>query len=588
MNKLQLYIAKSLRGFKSLVNLNPSEDVRAHVHDIRHALEGMRYDPDEKNIFYAVTYTDEGTFFIIVRTIPHGHADHLAAWIYIPADTVISADQLNRIVKLTTDKVSGSGVSNEDLAELREAFATEYDTDREAPSIAASQGTEFACHLYGGDTGLKLTDFMGARLFRPDSLPYAGFLIVDADLGIDCGADDITNTSLSDNVAVMPPEPTEEGFMPHIYRRPFVRPYLAMPGQKLAITWRRPGFEDVVEEVTVTADGMTPGAVSTAESRKAISPASFYVSSQATKEPLMNCTIKVNNVEITEAHYFTSAELANASVSITADGFFPYNGRLDLASTTQALIQLQERRKIYRFELPLKSTELGAPIKFEIRSKRPIDDSPIDGYKLLGDIQEGSTRTNHLGYINGTDSRSLITRGIWMLIGLVAGVLITSLTTYCSRDDSAEGAPAITVTDVIPEIEPEAPAAKPVASVPPTAPVGQSAAPADSKGAVADAASVAAAVKYLDANKVWRREEMEAIAALRGLYDDMNSYNFERLTGHWNDVLGSSSNFALVAKAARQSTNKKVNVRKATHAPTYNKPDDTAINWRGYTFWVDP
>jgi hypothetical protein len=56
---------------------------------------------------------------------------------------------------------------------------------------------------------------------------------------------------------------------------------------------------------------------------------------------------------------------------------------MDLASTTQALIQMQERRKVYQFEMPLKSSEYGAPIKFEIRSKRELAGSPIDGYEIL-------------------------------------------------------------------------------------------------------------------------------------------------------------------------------------------------------------
>ena len=79
MNKLQLYIAKSLRGYKSLVNFNPTEDVRRHIRDMRDALAAIDYDPLEKNIFYMVRYIDEGTLLSILRTIPTEPLDQLAA-----------------------------------------------------------------------------------------------------------------------------------------------------------------------------------------------------------------------------------------------------------------------------------------------------------------------------------------------------------------------------------------------------------------------------------------------------------------------------------------------------------------------------
>lgn len=55
MNKLQLYIYKSLRGFKSIRNFNPSENVQRHIRDMRHALEILDYDPAEKYLFYLIT-----------------------------------------------------------------------------------------------------------------------------------------------------------------------------------------------------------------------------------------------------------------------------------------------------------------------------------------------------------------------------------------------------------------------------------------------------------------------------------------------------------------------------------------------------
>ncbi len=58
MNKLQLYIYKSLRGFKSVRNINPEENVQRHIRDVRKALEILDYDPNEKYLFYLISYIE--------------------------------------------------------------------------------------------------------------------------------------------------------------------------------------------------------------------------------------------------------------------------------------------------------------------------------------------------------------------------------------------------------------------------------------------------------------------------------------------------------------------------------------------------
>ncbi len=68
MNKIQLYITKSTRTFKSMVNINPEEDVRAAVTDVRTYLEKVDYDAAEKNIFYLLKSTASGTFVTVLRT----------------------------------------------------------------------------------------------------------------------------------------------------------------------------------------------------------------------------------------------------------------------------------------------------------------------------------------------------------------------------------------------------------------------------------------------------------------------------------------------------------------------------------------
>lgn len=589
MNKLQLYIYKSLRGFKSVRNINPSENVQRHILDVRNALATLDYNPAEKYLFYLISYVDEGSFFTILRTIPSEPLDHLATTIFVPRGLQISPDDMDAVVRRTTRMVSNPSVSAEELAELHSTFAREYAVDRDAPMTVASEGRVYAWCRYGGDTGRSLRDFYGPALYQPAYLPYAGVLLVDADLGVKADVTDLTDMPLATVVPMLPPESSPEGFTPHIYHHLFDRPFAVPLGGTVDIVWRRAGFEDRSQQVLVERAGQEIEPASTAESRKAISPASFYITSQSSKAPITDAVITVNGVEISEARYFTQADLKNADVIIRCQGYFPFHGHLDLAATTQALIQLQEQRRVYRFELPVKSSELGAPIRFEIHSKRDLTESPIEGYVLLDAIREGAGRINHLEYTGSTPGASrrmtAIIAAVALVVGILVGWLIGRPSSPRPEVPAPGSAPAIEASASPAMAQPASEAAKPQAQEPaPT--VGEQLAAKPAAAAQEATGPVSAqAIAYLDQNKRWDRLKMEKLG-IGGLFDDMNNFRFARLTDYWAPRLDKSKNYAEVVKAVRNGSYKpKV---KALAGTTYNKAGDNIINWRSYTYHVDP
>ncbi len=590
MNKLQLYITKSGNNFKSLFNLNPNEDISRYVCDLSAALGKIAYNPDEKNIFYMLSSKADGIFFTILRTIPPQFGHHLAAWIYIPNGLSIDSEALEQVIRLTTRKVSNAEVTNADVASLREAFSMEYPQDDDAPALIASQGHEYAWRAYGGDTGFSLADFTGNGRYQQAYIPYAGVLLVDADLGYDVDAANLTDEPIGDPAVLLPPEKGEDGFSAHVFGIVLDKPIRVTLGANLTVTWSRPGFEDVSRTETVNAIEFVPSPVSTEGSRKTITAASFYVTSQVSKSELHNCSIRVNGHEITgEGHSFTVDELRHATVTIGCEGHFPYSGQLDLASTTRALIQLQERRKIYCFELPVISSELGAPIKFEIQTKFQLGRSPLEGYELLDNIQEGPTRTNHLGYVGS--STSLTTKLLFAAIGFLVGAGIMLLGGQFVGSGSNKMAPAANPDSIVVNKVPEVPAQAEATVVDITPEKTQPAeeqkpeeATEDKSVAVDNSLSVKDALKYLDDNTVWVRDDMERNAALQGLFDDMNNFRLDRLVNVWAPKLKGSERIAKLAKHAQQGSKNK----KAKLDGTYNKPDDNRISVQGYLNHIDP
>lgn len=410
MNLLQLYIAKSLRGYKSLVSFNATDEVARHVVDVRRALAAVHYDPAEKIIVYLVSYIPEGTLLTILRTIPSEPLDHLAATVFVPAVSAITARELDHVVREVTRKISAPAMKGEDVARLRELFAKEYPDRPQAPVLRASAaGADYAVELYGGDTGVELIDFLGDNLYDARRTALAGTLLVDAEL--------LPETE---------PEPQPQ-----------------------------PAPEPEPEPTPAPAPVQKPAP---------------------------------------------------------------------------------------------KATPKAAP------APAPAADAPARGFTLR---------------------QLLITAGVSLVLGIVIGFCLFaggSDEKVGHRDPSPEPleapatAPATTAA-------PEAPAA--------TAPQGAAEAPAQ------PAATLADAVAYLDANSVWRRDAMERLAPIAGLFDDLNNLNINRITDHWAPLLKDSKSFATVARAADGCKRKKVDVHREART-TYNKPGDTAISPRNYTFWIDP
>lgn len=590
MNKLQLYITKSSSSYKSLFNLNPSEDVRRYVRNVTDAVQLIDYQPQEKNIFYMLSAIDEGVFFTILRTIPPHKGNHLAAWIFIPNGVRIDSQRLLDLINLTTRKVSNAEVTNDDVAALREAFSAEYPSSSDAPLLTGTRGTKYAWRPYSADTGVTLADFCGAGIWQQSYIPFAGVLLVDDALGYTVHATGIGDMPLGEPAVILPPEKTENEFTAYIFGRKLKQPMLGTVGAELTVSWRRPGFEDVEVTEPVSSRQFTPSLVSTTGSHKIISTQSFFITSQTNHERLTNCAIHVNGRDITDTgRPFTSDELHSANVSVTCEGHFPYSGKLDLASSTRALIQLQERLKIYRFEMPLTSSDYGAPVRFDLKTKKPITESPVEGYILLDDIQEGPTRTNHLGFVGGRSP--LLVKAIWAGIGIVAGVLLTLAFGMCSRNggESSRLAPAANPDSVVPNTV-VAPPTPPVENVPEAKETAQQPAPPEAKTPQAkptdkpSAADVESAVKYMESTTQWNRAELDKNPATRGLFDDMNNYNADRIINYWGPRFKDSKRFGKVVLHVQQGQQKK----KAKLDGTYNKAGDDIISVQSYLNRVDP
>ncbi|MDE6240005.1 MAG: hypothetical protein K2M54_08510 [Muribaculaceae bacterium] len=228
----------------------------------------------------------------------------------------------------------------------------------------------------------------------------------------------------------------------------------------------------------------------------------------------------------------------------------------------------------YIFSIPVSMPDGKSDLEFELESTRPIQRSPIDGYAVSGKIFEGPERINRLRRSEDKTLYARFEKWIWGAGGLLAGILIMAIAGLFSDSKSDRPAAAYQSSQQTAEA---------IGSTESNLTISAEEQSKPSQPQPSEATA------YLDNNRIWRLDDMEKIEGLRGLFDDLNNYRFEEITGKWSDSLGASKNFAKVVKAAEKSVSKKVDPRRhADHSPAYNREGDTGIGWLGYTFWIDP
>ena len=430
MDKLQLYITKSLRGYKTLLNINATQEVQTHIHDYRAALESIDYDNSRSNVFYLLTYLEQGLIVTVIRTIAAStDRGHMAASVFIPNGVHLSPVALVTLGTMLSAAIDTDGgeLHPESIAILEEYFAKTYRAEANPPSRLPSSGKHYGFAYYGGIFP-SLKAYAESRFYQPQFSRFAGVILIDSAHGAK-GRDkdaDLSREALTPSIELLPPDGTKGGFVPHIYHHVFRSPLLVPAGGELEIQWKQPGFDTVTQKITLPATGpVRLTAPEVASSHKTISPASFYITEHGTHRTVGAFMIKVNGREIEGPVNFTHSELEHAKVEIAAPGYLSFSGELDLASTTQALVQMHLLHRTYRFDVPLKTSDSVNSVRIYLKSKKPITESPLDGYAVTGgSVIEGAGVTNKLVYVGGHSSQAPMRFVGAIALGFVLGLIV--------------------------------------------------------------------------------------------------------------------------------------------------------------------
>lgn len=575
MERIQLYLSKSLRGFKTLVSINGTEYGAALIRDLRPALDVVEYDSTEKCVFYLIQYVEGATLVSVLRTIPDKPGDHLAATLVLPEGIQVPAADLDALLRRITRKVSNPGMSQEDIAELQSLFQAEYPVDPEPPVQQPSRGRIFACRHYGGDTGVALIDFLGDMLYQVTGANYAGVLLVDADLPFALSGPNLTDEPLAAPVKLIPPAPVA-GYELFVYGRPFTRPILVAPHTPLNIVWKREGTEPIVQPVFVGSTDCTPQSpiMPTPPATKKVTPNSFYITSRYSNQRLKTCIIEVNGQTINGEVEMPLDDLRQAAVHISCPGYISYSAELDLSATNQALVELVERATE-----PVDSDTPGD-------TKREVAESiATHDHRRREQRRKRALWKNIITLGIGVAIATLL--ALWFLPDLTGNVFggdenqnPNSIAGMRMQAGDSVNQPASNQTAEPQVDQAAANEQSAAAAVQATAPAAQPTAPAVQP----PGGDAAAATKYLDDSSAWTKAEMQSNALLKAYYNDLIAFNFDALIKKWPQQLPNSSQVKEVAKHAQEAQRKKLDPK--AKGNRYNEKTDK-IYRREYVNWIN-
>jgi ribosomal protein S16 len=309
---------------------------------------------------------------------------------------------------------------------------------------------------------------------------------------------------LSESVRVEPFE-TIDGFMPYVNGVPFNKPILAFSGETIQVEWRKTGYKDVTKSFVVGAQKET-AYITQSEYLKFVDPDTIVIFDRSTRQQVRNARVHIQGRLLQETGlYIPEFQYNRADISIDHTEYesVRLQGQ-DLSKTIS--VSLEARMLSYKFRMQLKD---GSNCDIVIQSSVPVKECPIKGYELASGNRPHPEFVNRLTYKKGGNGsgKSIITWLIILIIGLLAGAGIMFA---LGKTTSLFEAKRVVPVEYL---------------------------PTNNSNNAGDAdRQLNAAIEYLEENDVWEKSAMEKHLPLKGLWDALNTYDFENVLNEYADL----------------------------------------------------
>lgn len=502
MGRLGIVITETFGGYKETYSKNKSSEWSPLVDDMR------TYTPSSTSMrLIFLRFIASGTLVGIIRKIEERGDDNNAAWIFVPSDIAVPGQELVSVIDAVDAELKAPVADYQKIAGY---FDKEYPESPVVGRSVSMNASELAIRYYESASPFvwSLKDILDSKyIYQPEyhNFKYV-FLLNSKEMQnrLQGAAVIAEKPRLSESVRVEPFE-TIDGFMPYVNGVPFNKPILAFSGETIQVEWRKTGYKDVTKSFVVGAQKET-AYITQSEYLKFVDPDTIVIFDRSTRQQVRNARVHIQGRLLQETGlYIPEFQYNRADISIDHTEYesVRLQGQ-DLSKTIS--VSLEARMLSYKFRMQLKD---GSNCDIVIQSSVPVKECPIKGYELASGNRPHPEFVNRLTYKKGGNGsgKSIITWLIILIIGLLAGAGIMFA---LGKTTSLFEAKRVVPVEYL---------------------------PTNNSNNAGDAdRQLNAAIEYLEENDVWEKSAMEKHLPLKGLWDALNTYDFEKVLNEYADL----------------------------------------------------
>lgn len=563
MNKLGFAIKSASGGAGNLFECN--KDVWTNkVVDIRDYQKLFNGLSGSGKFITFLSFDENGSFLVQLRTIAGRKNDFLSGWIYIPNEIEIIGKDIEEAHDYVRQILCLSSIPPEKQDEINAHFAKEFPIKEAFSKNVPSCGEKFGYRELGHFSMKEILDF---DMYQQYYDGYKAIFLMEKDtvsISDEYAAHftDFTSRELEKYCVLMPPQKHLLGFDTQIYDRNgnvFNSPLRVKQGDTVQLSAIREGFEKhtlppipirkEVEDFPFKADYKINW-------EKRVNARMFRVVNQEGKE-LKNATIKIFDTDISyHEAVLPEAKVRNAYVSINADGYEGKKGTIDLLAQGLPIKIVMERRVVTQPMWILLSN--GREAEMTLSSKGAIGKNPL------------------IGYCYDRDQRMLVPDSLYKwkqrLIGFAVCIAIIILVGFMYSFNSWLDSHELRL------------------GIPPWKEINMPAENTENNNYAQDVPSddqKAVVPPYLDKKTTWNKDSLESHEETKGLFDALNEFDFYKVK-EYEGKLGNSKNFMKIIDKIKEIEGKGFNPMegKETNGGKYNPENDKRIDIYNYIKWI--
>jgi len=532
MEKLGFIIEYSQDGIHTLSPCNGGAWEK-EVKDIREYTKYFEDFADEGKYVTILSFDTSGCFLTLLKAAQGGRdSDFFSVWVYIPNTIEITQEEITNVYNYVTDILHNCTTLKDKEQEIKEYFSKEY-AHNKIPGVyrASSSEEKFAVRYIDGNP-YTIYEILDKRYQRYYSDYKAIFLlekgVVNLCKNVMDKFDDITSTQHETYLIIE--KPTKEQLRAWkadevlIDNEPFESPVYVKAGEKVKLCFKRDSFEDYNTEYTIKEHTHCITNIQPTW-KKLIKPSMFNVIDKNSREKIDNPKIfihtKENDIELNSLGILLKeCELKNVKVRIKSPKYEDREEKIDFTQCSPYEVRMQRKINSISCIATLGNGNL-AKMTLESEYLDEETDYLIPGY-TIGDKETWEKDGKKYVKLKRTSNQQWknIAYGVGgtLILELVI-VMCIGISTWFDNHDLRLGWPPYK-TQNIEESNTE-----------------------DGQDTEQTNTVSTDALAYLDDNGVWNKNEMEEFDDLKGLYDDLNNYNFKSIKNNWEPKLETSRKF---------------------------------------------